>query len=103
MALFRLRQPETQRRLRIPEDVRFLEGRVTASHVVVRVELGPVLVLWEQDISLTTQAGKVITGHYVAEAEFDTGPAQVQIVAVKKGGKWFIQMFRINSMALAGG
>ena len=57
----------------------------------------------QANISLTTQAGKVITGHYVAEAEFDTGPAQVRIVAAKKGGKWFIQMFRINSMALAGG
>ncbi|HLF86758.1 MAG TPA: hypothetical protein VI584_06735 [Nitrospiria bacterium] len=57
----------------------------------------------QANISVTTQAGKVITGHYVAEAEFDTGPAQVQIMTVKKGEKWFIQMFRINSMALAGG
>jgi len=56
----------------------------------------------EAKISLTTQAGKVITGQYVAQAEFDTGPAQVQIVTVKKGDKWFVQMFGINSAALAG-
>ena len=57
----------------------------------------------QANISLTTQAGKVITGQYLAQAEFDTGPAQVQIVTVKKGDKWFVQMFRVNSMALAGG
>jgi hypothetical protein len=53
-------------------------------------------------ISFTTQAGKVMTGQYVAQAEFDSGPAQVQIVTVKKGDKWFVQLFKINSMALAG-
>jgi len=57
----------------------------------------------QANISVTTQAGKVITGRYVAEAEFDTGPAQVQIVTVKKGDMWFVQMFQINSMALTGG
>src|SRR5437764_9083023 len=57
----------------------------------------------QANISVTTQAGKVITGHYVAEAEFDTGPAQVQIVTIKKGDRWFVQVFRINSVALAGG
>jgi hypothetical protein len=56
----------------------------------------------EAKISLTMQAGKVITGQYVAQAEFDTGPAQVQIVTVKKGDKWFVQIFGINSAALAG-
>jgi len=56
----------------------------------------------QANISFTTQAGKVITGQYVAQAEFDSGPAQVQIVTVKKGDKWFVQLFRINSMALAG-
>jgi hypothetical protein len=51
-------------------------------------------------ISLTMRAGKVITGHYVAQAEFSTGPAEIQIVTVKRGRTWFVQMFRINSMAL---
>lgn len=54
----------------------------------------------EAKISITTQAGKVVTGRYVAEAEFSTGPAQVEIVTVKEDDKWLIQMFRINSMAL---
>ena len=54
---FRLRQPLTQRRLRVAEDVRFLEGRETASHVVVRVELGPVLVLWEQCLLAAGEQG----------------------------------------------
>jgi hypothetical protein len=56
----------------------------------------------QANISMTTQSGKVITGQYVAEADFDTGPAQIKIVTVKKGDQWFVQMFNINSMALAG-
>ena len=54
-------------------------------------------------IAVTTQAGKVITGQYVAQAEFDTGPAQVQIGTIKKGDQWFIQRFHLNSKALIGG
>ena len=53
-------------------------------------------------MSVTTQAGKVINGQYIAEADFDTGPAQIRIVTVKKGDEWFVQMFNINSIALAG-
>ena len=53
-------------------------------------------------MSVTTQAGKVINGQYLAEADFDTGPAQIRIVTVKKGDEWFVQMFNINSIALAG-
>ena len=53
-------------------------------------------------MSVTTQAGKVINGQYLAEADFDTGPAQIRIVTVQKGDEWFVQMFNINSIALAG-
>ncbi len=55
------------------------------------------------NMSLTTRAGKVITGRYGAQAEFDSGPAEVQVVVVKKGGAWFAQFFTINSMALVPG
>lgn len=51
-------------------------------------------------MSYTTQAGKSITGEYVAQVEFETGPAQVQIVTVKTGDQWSIQRFHINSPAL---
>ena len=51
-------------------------------------------------ISMTTQSGKVISGQYIADADFDTGPAQIKIVTIKKGDEWFIQMFNIGSMAL---
>lgn len=52
------------------------------------------------NISVTPPAGKVITGRYVVQAQFDSGPAQVEITIVKKGDKWFVQFFKINSMAL---
>ncbi len=48
----------------------------------------------------TTPAGKSITGQYVAQVEFETGPAQVQIVTVKKDDEWKVQLFKINSPAL---
>ena len=54
----------------------------------------------QANISITTQSGKVITGHYLAQAKFETGPAQVRIVTVKKGDQWFVQLFKIDSMAL---
>jgi len=41
-----------------------------------------------------------ITGRYVARVEFDSGPARIQIIAVKKGGEWKINYFKINSPAL---
>ena len=54
----------------------------------------------QANMSYTTQAGKSITGQYVAQVEFETGPAQVVIVTVKTGDAWKIQMFKINSPAL---
>jgi hypothetical protein len=53
-------------------------------------------------IGFLTQTGTVTTGQYVAQAEFESGPAQVQITIVKRDGKWFLRLFRITSMALAG-
>jgi phosphoserine aminotransferase len=54
------------------------------------------------NMSLKTGAGKVITGQYAAQAQFEAGPAQVQFTVVKKGDAWFVQYFKISSLALAG-
>ena len=54
----------------------------------------------EAHMSYTTQAGKSIVGQYVAQVEFETGPAEVQIVTVKKGDEWKVQAFKVNSPAL---
>jgi hypothetical protein len=51
-------------------------------------------------MSMTPQTGKVITARYVAQAQFDSGPARVEITVVKKGDQWFVQLFKISSMAL---
>jgi hypothetical protein len=52
-------------------------------------------------VGMTVDAnkGKIVLGQYVAEAEFDRGPARLQIVTVKKGDRWFIQGFKIDSPA----
>ncbi len=49
------------------------------------------------NMTVDSKNGKVVVGRYIAEAEFDRGPAQVQIVTVKKGDQWFIQAFKIDS------
>jgi hypothetical protein len=51
-------------------------------------------------MSYTAQHGKTITAEYLAQVEFDTGPAQIRVFAVKKGDQWKIQGFLINSPAL---
>ena len=48
-------------------------------------------------ISITPQQGKIVTAAYVAKAEFETGPADIQITLIKHGDKWEILGFRINS------
>jgi hypothetical protein len=47
--------------------------------------------------------GKQTTGLYEAHAEFETGPATIIIMVIKKGHKWQVLDlgFHINSMALA--
>ncbi len=51
-------------------------------------------------ISYTVNKGKLIYAEYVAQVEFETGPATVFVAAVKRNGKWFIHGFHINSKAL---
>ena len=55
----------------------------------------------QTNISVTTEKGKQITGVYQAQAEFEKGPATINITAIKKGDKWQVLGFHINSMALA--
>lgn len=51
-------------------------------------------------ISFTTEKGKQITGTYQAQVEFESGPATVKVVTIKKGDHWEIMGFHINSNAL---
>ena len=55
----------------------------------------------QANISLTTEKGKQITGNYQAQAEFENGPATIQITTMKKGDNWKVIGFHITSMALA--
>ena len=54
----------------------------------------------QANMSVTTQNGKQITGYYVAQAEFENGPATIKVSTVKKGDDWQVNGFHINSMAL---
>jgi len=54
----------------------------------------------QANISITTESGKVITGYYEVFAEFETGPATVRIIIIKRGNDWKIIGFHINSPAL---
>lgn len=55
----------------------------------------------QANISVTTQNGKQITAYYVAQAEFENGPATIKVSTMKKGDDWQIYGFHVNSMALA--
>lgn len=52
-------------------------------------------------ISITPKSGKVITGYYEAQAEFETGPATIKVTTIKRGNDWKIIGFHINSTTLA--
>ncbi len=44
--------------------------------------------------------GKPVTGRYTAKVEFETGPAIVHILVIKKSENWKVQSFKIQSPAL---
>ena len=49
------------------------------------------------NMSFTTAQEKVISAVYAATADFETGPAQIQLSLIKHGAEWQIMGFRINS------
>ena len=51
----------------------------------------------DANISLTMQAGKVITASYIANASFDKGPAQVTVRLIQNDGQWQILQIYVNS------
>lgn len=51
-------------------------------------------------ISVTPQKGKVITATYVGRAEFEKGPAEIQITLIQHEDGWQILGFRVNSRLL---
>ncbi|HEY6873033.1 MAG TPA: hypothetical protein VI298_09950 [Geobacteraceae bacterium] len=51
----------------------------------------------QANISVTSKHGKVTTAAYVAKADFENGPAEIQVTLIKHADKWQILGFRINS------
>lgn len=51
----------------------------------------------QANMSVTTQNGKVISAAYIANAEFDSGPAEISLSLIKHGDQWQILGIRINS------
>jgi hypothetical protein len=54
----------------------------------------------DANVSVTTQQGKVITGRYLVQAEFETGPAEIAVTLVKREGQWQIMGFRVKADVL---
>lgn len=51
----------------------------------------------QANMSVTTQHGKVISAAYTAKAEFESGPAEIQLSLIKHGDQWQLLGIRINS------
>ena len=51
----------------------------------------------QSNISVTTQHGKVISANYVAETEFDAGPAEIKVTLIKHGNNWQVLRFNVDS------
>ena len=53
----------------------------------------------QANISVTSKNGKVTSAAYVAKADFEKGPAEIQVTLIKHDAKWQILGFRVNSKA----
>jgi hypothetical protein len=51
----------------------------------------------DANVSVTTQHGKVISANYVAKAEFDAGPAEINVALIKHGDNWQVLGFNVSS------
>lgn len=54
----------------------------------------------DANISITTEQGREVTAKYSLKAEFDAGPATLEIVLVKRDDVWKYRLFKLNSPAL---
>ena len=52
-------------------------------------------------MSATTQTGKMISGQYIAQANFQKGKATIKLGLIKHGDQWQILSFHVDSTALA--
>ncbi len=51
----------------------------------------------QANMNYTTDAGKRVTARYVANLEFETGPATAVVDLIREDGQWKIYHFTINS------
>ena len=51
----------------------------------------------EAVLSYTAKDGKILTGSYAVQADFEKGPADIQVRVVLHGDKWQILLFKVNS------
>jgi hypothetical protein len=49
------------------------------------------------NVSMTTQAGKVVSGNYTAKAKFEQGDATINVRLVQIAGEWKIVGFHVDS------
>lgn len=54
----------------------------------------------ESNMFVDAAKGKIITAAYSAEAEFEKGPATIQMRIILRNDEWKILNFRVNSAAL---
>lgn len=54
----------------------------------------------EATISALVPNGSRITAHYIGSAEFESGPAQIELGLIKRGDNWQILRFWVTSKAL---
>ena len=54
----------------------------------------------EAHIAYSTQAGRIVTAQYVADATFEHGPARVTMRLVHDHGTWQVLAFHVNSPLL---
>ena len=47
--------------------------------------------------SVTIEHGMVVTAAYTANAEFDNGPADIQLVLIKRDDQWQVLKFQVHS------
>jgi hypothetical protein len=51
-------------------------------------------------MAMTTQQGRLVTAQYVAQVDFESGPAELFLALIKHDGEWEITGFRVNSKTL---
>jgi len=91
--LLRRASPELRKAIPDEQQVAQLFGKLSQLGKLERYEGSK----GDANISVTAQAGKMITASYIANAKFEKGSAQITIRLIQKGTQWQILYFYVNS------